>query len=180
MNMMKNPFEALKKAVGKETKAEKRLIRHAREREILDIALGNMSQSEAGQELLDFARENDINFAVLRGRDARDYTSNAKNAYIVAPDSIDSDDPDLTIHLVGAIRESIQEYDPNLRRIALEKGEDLYVHREGQKFEDKLFWQTIIVYELGKIASRTEFIDSFATMGYYSLIEGYEKDLTLN
>jgi hypothetical protein len=177
---MQNPFEAIKKAVTRETKPEKRLIRHAREREIIDIALGNLALSEAGQELVDFARENEIQMTVLRGREARDYTSNAKNAYIVAPDSIDIDDPDLTIHLTGAIREAIQEYDPSLRRMGLEKGEQLYTHREGQKFEDKLFWQTIIVYELGKLANKSEFIDSFATMGYYNLIDGYEKDLTSN
>jgi hypothetical protein len=47
-----------------------------------------------------------------------------------------------------------------------------------QKLEDKLFWETVIVYELGKIANKNEFIDSFTLMGYYNLIDGYEKDLT--
>lgn len=178
--MLKNPFESLKSAIAKDKPAEKRLVRHPQEREIIEIALSNMEQSEAGKELVDFARENDIKISVLRGRTARDYTSDAKNAYIIAPDGIDVDDPDLTIHLTGAIREAIQEYEPSLRRIGLEKGEQFYTLRETQKFEDKLFWQTIITYELGKMASRSEFIDSFATMGYYSLIEGYEKDLTLN
>ena len=178
--MIKNPFEALKKAVSNTKPAEKRLIRHAQEREIIDYALNNLAQSEAGQELVDFANENEIKITILRGGPTRDYTSNAKNAYLVASDSVEFDDPDLTIHLTGALREAIQEYDPALRRMGLEKGESMYTHREGQKFEDKLFWQTIIVYELGKLANKSEFIDSFGSMGYYDLIEGYEKDLTLN
>ena len=178
--MMKNPFESLKNAINKEKPAEKRMIRHPQESEIIEIALNNMSLSEAGQELVDFANENDIKITILRGRDTRDYTSNAKNAYVVVSGNTEIDDPDITIHLTGSLREAIQEYEPSLRRIGIEKGENLWMYRDQQKFEDKLYWQMVIVYELGKFANRTEFIDSFATMGYYNLIEAYEKDLTEN
>jgi hypothetical protein len=51
------------------------------------------------------------------------------------------------------------------------------VHREGQKFEDKLYWQTGVVYELGVLGDKTEFIDSFALMGYGALIDAYQQDL---
>lgn len=177
---VKNPFTALKKAVTSDKPVEKRIIRHSREREIIDHCLGMLSLSEAGQELIDFAAENDIKYTVLRGRTARDYAPNARNAYIVIPDIMDTDSADVVIHFTGALREAIQEFEPSLRRIGVEQGEQTYVHREGQKLEDKLFWQTIIVYELGIMANKSEFIDSFASMGYYNLIDGYEKDLTGN
>jgi len=177
---VKNPFIALKKAVTAEKTVEKRIIRHANEREIIEHCLNMLSLSDAGQELIDFAAENDIKYTVLRGRTARDYAPNSQNAYIVVPDSMPTDSADIVIHFTGALKEAIQEYEPDLRRIGVEKGEAVYAYKEAEKFEDKMLWQTIIVYELGKLANKSEFIDSFAAMGYYHLIEGYEKDLTGN
>ena len=89
-------------------------------------------------------------------------------------------DPSITLWLAGALRESSQEYDPHLKRVSLQNGETIYFHREQKKLEDKLFWQTGVAYELGKLANKPEFIDSFIVMGYYSLIEAYEKDLNKN
>ena len=177
---LKNPFMALKKATTDKKPVEKRIIRHANEKEIINHCLAMLSLSEAGQELLDFAAANDIKYTVLRGRTARDYAPIAHNAYIIVPDTMPIDSADIVIHFIGALREAIQEYEPDLRRIGIEKGESIYAYKEAEKFEDKMLWQTITVYELGKLANNPEFIDSFAAMGYYHLIEGYEKDLTGN
>ena len=177
---MKNPFESLNTLLKSEKHPEKRMIRHSKEREIIDIALGNLSQSELGQELVDFIKDYDIKISVLRGRDNRDYTPSKDAVFISVADDTDIDDPEITIHLAGAIRETYHEYDPKLRRIDPSNGESIYVQREQHKFEDKLLWETAVVYELGKLANKSEFIDSFAAMGYYSLIDAYEKDLIEN
>ena len=175
---MKNPFDSLNNLLSKETKPEKRMIRHSKEREIIDIALNRLSQSEMGQELVDFVRNYDIKISVLRGADNRDYAPSKEAVFISVSESMDIDDPEITIHMAGAIRECSHEYDPMLCRVSVDRGESIHYQREAQKFEDKLFWEAGIVYELGKIAGKTEFIDSFTLMGYYNLIEAYEKDLT--
>lgn len=171
-------FDKLNALVKREKKPEKRLVRHSQEREIIDIALANLSLSEKGQKLVDFVKEKDIRISILRGQDTRDYTTTAKEVFVSVRQETDIDDPAITIHLAAAIREAMHEYDLNLKTPSPHQSEAIYVHRMGQKDDDKLIWQTIIVYELGKISNKTEFIDSFALMGYYSLIDVYEKDLT--
>lgn len=175
---MKNLFESLNAVLKKETKPEKRMIRHAREREIIDIAMNNLSQSEMGMELVTFVKDYDIKLSVLRASHNRDYAPTKESVFITVSDDMDIDDPEITIHLAGAIRECSHEYDPMLRRLDPSNSESLYVHREEQKFDDKMYWMTGITYELGKIAGKNEFIDSFALMGYYNLLDVYEKDLT--
>lgn len=176
----KNPFAALKSAVAAKKPIDKRVMRHSKEREIIEHCKEMLGLSEAGRELLDFARDNDIQYSVLRGRTARDYAPNAHNAYIVVPDTMRLTDPDIVIHFTGALREAIQDHDPELQRLTVDKGEQAYVSREVERFDDKMIWKTIIVYELGILEGKSEYIDSFATMGYYNLIESYEKDLTSN
>jgi hypothetical protein len=180
VNGKNNPFAALKAAVTPPKPVDKRVLRHRKEREIIEHCRLMLGLSEAGQELLGFADENNIQFSILRGRAARDYAPNAYNAYVVVPDDMKMTDPDIVIHFVGALREAIQEHDPDLRRFTVDKGEQAYVSREVERFDDKMIWETIIVYELGIFEGRTEYIDSFATMGYYNLIESYEKDLSEN
>ena len=170
-------FDKLGKLLKQEKTPERRLVRHPQEKEIIDIAQGNLRQSELGQELLDFLKEKDIQISVLRGRVTRDFAPGDKAVYITVADNTPIEDPDITIYLVGAIREAAQEYDQMLKKIPFERGESLFIQREEAKLQDKLIWQTNIVYELGKLANKTEFIDSFAAMGYYNLIEAYEKDL---
>jgi hypothetical protein len=177
---MKNPFESLNTLLKKETKPEKRMIRHSREREIIDIALNRLSQSEMGQELVDFVRDYDIKISVLRGAQNRDYAPSKEAVFIAVSESMDIADPEITIHLAGAIRECSHEYDPMLQKIPFERGETIYFQREEQKLADKLQWQGIIVYQLGKLAGKTEFLDSFTIMGYSSIIDAYEKDFTEN
>jgi len=177
---VKNPFESLNKLLKSEKPPERRLLRHPQEREIIDIAFNNLSLSEMGAELVTFVKEYDIKITVLRGRDNRDFAPSDKAVFISVADDMEVDDPEITIHLAGAIRETSHEYDPMLKRVRFENGESIHYHREYQKYEDKLFWETGIVYELGKIANKTEFIDSFTLMGYYNLIEAYEKDLMEN
>lgn len=177
---MESLFASLKKAVKSDKQPEKRLIRHSREREIIDYALGMLSLSEKGQQLLDFVNEKQIKISVLRGRQSRDYTPQENSVYVSVSEDMPITDPDITIHMAGALRAAMQEFDPNLRKPDIDKGESFFVHRMGEKSDDKLIWQAIIVYELGNFANKPEFIDSFATMGYYSLIQAYEKDLTEN
>jgi len=177
---MKNPFESLNNLIKIEKPPEKRMIRHSKEREIIDTALANLSESALGQELVQFITENNIKITVLRGRDNRDYTPSKDSVFISVAEDMDADDPEITIHLVAAIRESMQEHDPMLRTPSLDQGEAIYVHRMGQKDDDKLIWQTKVTYELGKLAKKSEFIDSFTLMGYHSLIDVYEKELNEN
>ncbi len=153
------------------------MVRHSREKEIIDIALSNLTQSEMGSELTEFARDYDVKISVLRGTENRDYVTGAQAAYIAVSEETASEDPINTISLAGALREASHEYDPQLKRISINNGESVHYHREHKKYEDKLFWQTGIVYELGILSNRTEFIDSFTLLGYYNLIEAYEKDL---
>jgi hypothetical protein len=174
---MKNPFESLNGLLKSKEPAERRIIRHPKETEIIEIAMNNLSQSEMGTELARHIHDNNIMMTVLRGRHSRNFTTSADTIYIAAPDNIDVDAPELTIMLVGAIRESAQEMDNMLRRVGVDNGESIYVHREGQKFEDKLFWQTGVVYELGQVAERTEFVDAFMIMGYGALLDAYAEDL---
>jgi len=175
---MKNPFASMNSALKKEVKPEKRMIRHSKEREIIDITLNNLAQSEMGKELVDFVKDYDIKISVLRGTQNRDYAPSKEAVFITVSENMDIADPEITIHMAGAIRECSHEYDPMLRRVDPSNGESIYVHREEQKFDDKMYWMTGIVYELGKIAGKTEFIDSFTLMGYYNLIDVYEKELT--
>ena len=174
---MKNPFESLNTLFKSDKPIEKRRLRHTYEREIIDIALDNLSQSQMGIELIEFLNDKAISIAILRGRTNRAYSITDKLVHISVTEDANIDDPEITIYLAGAIREAAQEYDTMLRRVGVDHGESIYVHREGQKFEDKLFWQTGIVYELGIIANRPEFIDSFTLMGYGSLIDAYDNDL---
>lgn len=175
--MIKNPFQSLNTLFTTEKPLEKRRLRHTFESEIINIALDNLSQSPMGIELIEFINEKEINIAILRGRTNRAYSITEKFVHISVADNAYIDDPEITIHLAGAMREAAQEYDTMLRRVGVDHGESIYVHREGQKFEDKLFWQTGIVYELGILANREEFIDSFTLMGYRSLIDAYQDDL---
>lgn len=174
---MNKLFESLNNILKSDKPRENRRLRHPKETEIIDIAKSNLSQSEMGAELLSFLNKENISIAVLRGRYNRSHTTSKNTIYITVYEDIDIRSADITIHLIAAIRQAAQEYDNMLRRVGVEQGESIYVHREGQKFEDKLYWQTGIVYELGKIAHKTEFIDSFTLMGYGSLIEAYEQDL---
>ena len=174
---MKNPFESLNLLLKSEKPPERRMIRHSKEREIIDIALNNLSQSEMGQELVDFVNNYNVKISVLRGVDNRDYAPTKDSVFISVSESAEIDDPAHTINLAGALREASHEYDPHLKRVSIANGESIHYHREYKKFEDKLYWETGIVYELGKLSNKTEFIDSFTIMGYYSLIDAYEKDL---
>ena len=174
---MNKLFESLNGILKSDKPRENRRLRHAQETEIIDIAKANLSQSEMGAELLDFVKKQDIKISILRGRYNRNHTMSEDAVFITVNDNIDIRSADITIHLAGAIREAAQEQDQMLRRVGVEQGENIYVHREGQKFEDKLFWQTGIVYELGVVAHKSEFIDSFTLMGYGSLIDAYEQDL---
>lgn len=174
---MKNPFESLNILLKNDKPLEKRMIRHSKENEIIDIALNRLSQSEMGQELVDFVHNYNVKITVLRGTENRDYAPTKDAVYLAISESTATDDPAHTIYLAGALREASHEYDNHLKRISLENGESIHYHREYQKFEDKLFWQTGIVYELGIIANKSEFIDSFTLMGYSDLIDAYEKDL---
>lgn len=174
---MNKLFESLNNILKTDKPRENRRLRHPKETEIIEIAKANLSQSEMGVELLNFIKDNDVIISVLRGRYNRNHTTSSEAIFISVSDDIDIHSADITIHLAGAIREAAQESDQMLRRVGVDSGESIYVHREGQKFEDKLYWQTGIVYELGKVAQKSEFIDSFTLMGYSSLIDAYEQDL---
>ncbi len=174
---MKNPFESLNAALKIKKPHENRRLRHPNETEIINIALNNMAQSEIGTELSRFIEDSNINISILRGRESRDYAPSDQTVFLSVNEDLDIRDPIITIHLAGAIRETAQEHDKMLRRVGVDHGESIYVHREAQKFEDKLYWQTGLVYELGRVAGRTEFIDSFTLMGYSSLVDAYENDL---
>lgn len=177
---MKNPFESLNSAIKKVRSPERRRLRHPQETEIIDVAMANMDSVPIGQELTQFIRDNNIRISILRGRQSRDYAPSDQTVFLSVSDNVEIDDPTITIHLAGAIRETAQEYDNMLRRVGVDRGESIYVHRETQKFEDKLFWQTGLVYELGKLHGKTEFIDSFMLMGYSSLVDAYEEDINNN
>lgn len=177
---MKNPFASLNALFITEKPPERRFIRHPQEREIIENALNNLSMSDKGQELIDFVNSNDLKITVLRGQHNREFTPNKTNAYLTISESTHINDPSITIHMIGAIREAMHEYDPQLKTPSLSQGESIYVHRMGQKDDDKLIWQTMIVYELGKIANKSDFLDTFMLMGYYDLIDAYEKDLNEN
>lgn len=176
-NNMKNPFESLNAAIKKTRLHENRRLRHTHETEIIETAMANLSQSEMGAALVEFIYANNLTVSILRGRYSRDYAPSDDTIFLSVSSDAAIDDPAITIHMAGAIRETAQEHDNHLRRVGVDHGESIYVHREGQKFEDKLFWQTGIVYELGVLGGRTEFIDSFTLMGYSSLIDAYAHDL---
>ena len=177
---MINPFESLNKLLNSDKSPERRMIRHSKEGEIIEIALNNLSQCEMGQELVDFVNNYNVKISVLRGVENRDYSPTKDSVFISVSENTDVNDPTITIHLAGALREASHEYDPKLKRVSIDNGESIHYHREYQKFEDKLYWETGIVYELGKLSNKTEFIDSFTIMGYHSLIDAYEKDLIEN
>ena len=177
---MKNPFAQLNTLLKTEKEPERRLIRHPREREIIEIALNNLKDSPKAQELVAYMEYRGIKAGVLRGRIGREYAPNKEKFFISVADDVDIHDPKITIDFVGALARSVQEYNPHLCTIDPARGETLYVHREEQKFHDMLTWQTAFVYELGKMVNKDEFIDSFTIMGYSSLIDAYEKDLKIS
>jgi len=173
-----NPFDTLNKAVKRNIEPRKGGFRHEREDEIISHALGNMSLSAKGQELITFKDTHDIQIGVLKSKSPVDYVPEEKTAYISATSSQNSDDPILTIHLAGALREAMQEHIDTLKKPTIAMSEAEFSNRFVDKATDKLVWQTIIVYELGKIANMPEFVDSFVSMGYSNLIESYGKKLT--
>lgn len=176
---MKDLFESINAKIRKKIPTENRRLRHSKEREIIDNALGNLSQSDIGTELIEFINEKKVEISVLRGRYNRDHSMSDNHVFISVSEDTNIDDPEITIRLVGAIRETAQEGEQMLRRVGIESGESIYVHREGQKFEDKLYWQTGVVYELGILADRPEFLDSFTLMGYGTLVDAYEADIKI-
>ena len=170
-------FSKLNSILKKEKPPEKRLIRHPQEREIINIAIANLSQCEMGKALLEFIDSHHLDVTVLRGKRNRDYPTSKNGIYISVSTRMDIEDPEITIHMAGAIRETMQEHDPHLRRLGVDNSESAYVMREEQKFEDKLFWQTGVAYELNQQANRREFIDAWYLMGYGALLDAYERDL---
>lgn len=170
-------FAKLNGFIKKEQSPEKRMIRHAQEREIINIALANLSHCDTGRALLNFIDEHHLDITVLRGRRNRDYTSSKNAIFISVGATMDIHDAEISIHMAGAIRETMQEYNQQLRRLNADHSETSYVLREEQKHEDKLFWQTAVVYELGKLNDQSEFIDAFILMGYGALVDAYERDL---
>lgn len=177
---MTNPFDALNKAVKRNVEPRKGGFRHDREDEIIAHALDNLALSAKGRELIAFRNTYDIQIGVLKSKNPVDYVPAEKTAYISATSSQNIDDPELTIHLAGALREAMQEHIDNLKKPTVAMGQTNFANRFGDKVEDKLIWQTLIVFELGKNANKSEFIDTFRAMGYSDLIESYEKDLTEN
>ena len=174
---MNTLFESLNNVLKSDKPKENRRLRHPHETEIIERAMNNLSQSDMGRELIDFVQDNNIVINILRGRHNRDHSNSDNVVFMSLAENINIRDPEITIHLAGAIREVAQEHDTHLRRVAVEQGESIYVHREGMKYEDKLYWQTGVVYELGKVAGKVEFIDSFTLMGYGLLVDAYEQDL---
>jgi hypothetical protein len=172
-----NLFSKLNGFLKKEKPPEKRMIRHPQEREIINIALANLSHCDMGRALLSFVDEHHLDITVLRGRKNRDYASSKNAVFISVGANMDITDPEITIHMAGSIRETMQEYDQHLRRLSVDNSENAYVLREEQKHEDKLFWQTGIVYEMGRLHDHPEYIDAFMLMGYGALVDAYERDL---
>jgi hypothetical protein len=172
-----NLFTKLNGFLKKEKQPEKRMIRHAQEREIINIALANLSHCDMGRVLLGFIEEHSLDITVLRGRKNRDYASSKNAVFISVGSNMNIEDPEITIHMAGAIRETMQEYEQQLRRLSIDNSENAYVLREEQKHEDKLFWQTGVVYEMGRLNDYPEYIDAFMLMGYGALVDAYERDL---
>jgi hypothetical protein len=172
-----NLFSKLNGFLKKEKQPEKRMIRHAQEREIINIALANLSHCDMGRVLLGFIEEHSLDITVLRGRKNRDYASSKNAVFISVGSNMNIEDPEITIHMAGAIRETMQEYEQQLRRLSIDNSENAYVLREEQKHEDKLFWQTGVVYEMGRLNDYPEYIDAFMLMGYGALVDAYERDL---
>lgn len=177
---MSSLFESLNKAIKKNMAPRKSGYRHEREAEIISHALAMLSLSPKGCELIAFKNNSNIKIGVLKSKTSVDYVPSEKTAYVSATYGQKIDDPAIVIHLAGALREAMQDYDPSLKKPTVSMGQAAFANRFGDKVEDKLIWQTIIVYELGKMANKSEFIDSFRAMGYDNLIQAYEKDLTEN
>lgn len=175
-----NPFDALNNAVKKAATPPKGGFRHEKEVEIVKHALEMLALSPKGRELIAFKNNHNISIGVLKSKNSVDYAPSERTAYISASSGQKADDPALTINLAGALREAMQEHDNTLKKPEISMTQANYNNRFIDKIEDKLVWQTLVVYELGKIANKSEFIDTFAAMGYSNLIESYEKDLTEN
>lgn len=174
---MSELFQKLQKMLKQPATPEKRFIRHANEAEMINTAIANLSEIEMGRILAQFVENENKTITILRGRFNNDFATSEDSIYVSIPSNMDVDDPQITIRLAGAIRIAMQESDPMLRRVGVDRGESIYVQREEHKHEDKLFWQTGVVYELGTFAGREEFIDSFTLMGYGALLSAYEEDL---
>lgn len=155
-------------------------LRHENEVAIIDSAKKMLAKSETGQELLDYARDANIEMHVLRSKDSFGFLPDKSAVYIATPAGQMMPTVRAVIHLAGALRQAQQETIEGLQRPANTRmGKERYIRAYVGKDKDALFYQTAVVYELFEATGLLEIIDEFEQMGYISLYEAYKEDMKL-
>lgn len=150
--------------------------RHDREAEIIDQLRFVMKHSPMAQSLLDFADEHKIEIHVLKNKAGFGFVPESSHVYIAASPDTKTGSSEMIIHLVAALREAQQEFEPQHKRPNVSMGEEAFVERFANKKSDVRWHQCAVVDQLATNLNFTEIIDSFKEMGYGSILEGYRKD----
>jgi len=174
---MNSLLDSLNSFIKSAKTPERRMIRHPHESEIIEHSLNELRQCATGTVLVEFMEHNAVILNILRGRYHRNFVTNKDTAYVSIPESVTYDSPESVILVAGSLREAMQEYDQMLKKVGVEQGETIYVHREEKRHENKLFWKSAIVYELGVLKNHLEYVEAFNMMGYASLLEAYQEDM---
>jgi hypothetical protein len=150
---------------------------HENEVAILDAAKQLLNKSEAGRELLLFARDKNIQLHVLKNKSDFGVLPKDNTVYISCPAGQELPTVRAVIHLAGALREAMQEHTADLKRPNISIEPRVYAHLSGERRVDQLYWMTAVVYEIYEATGLLEIVDEFVSMGYLNLYEAYKTDL---
>lgn len=163
-------------ATPQPTAAGLKLI-HENEAAILDAARQLLSKSEVGGALLDFAQSSGIQIHVLKNKQDFGIFPNESTVYISCPAGQPMPPARAALHLVGALREAMQDREPDFARPDLSVGSDSYANQMAERKRNQLFWQCAVAYELAEVNGLLEIIDEIRGMGYLEAYEAYKVDL---
>ncbi len=153
-------------------------FRHENEDAILSAAKKLLIKSETGQELLDFARDHNIEMHVLRNKQDFGFLPSKSVVYISCPAGKDMPTTRAVLHLAGALRDCMQDLTTDdLRRPHISQPVEIYSKTFTKKRLNQILWQCAVSHEILKETGLLEIVDELSAMGYGELYEAYKLDL---
>lgn len=151
-------------------------FRHENESAILEAAIKLLSISEAGSELIAYAKQHEISMHVLRNKQDFGVLPDQKAVFVSCPAGVMMPTSRVVLRLAGALRDAMQSENGAFPRPDVRAGKERYVHAKLNKAADVALWQTAVAYEIHEKTGLLEIIDELFSMGYRSIYEGYKAD----
>ena len=145
--------------------------RHPDEGAQLQQAYALLQQSATGNELLQFAQQNQIAVRMIKNKNATGYIPQSKTIYIGTPVNGAVSTPMLALLVAGAIREAQQELKGFMPP---DETKDLQQHLtiNHAKRADVLYYQCAVAYEVSETGDNKEILDEMRKIGH-GLIDIY-------